>query len=43
MDRFFDQSSTPDNIQDVNGIEDGQHIYDQVQDKHCLKIDMEQV
>ncbi len=43
VDRGFDQSSTPDNIQDVNGIEDDEHRYDQVQNKHCLKIDMEQV
>jgi len=43
MDRFFDQSSTPDNIQDVNGIGDVEHICDLVQNKHCLKIDMEQV
>jgi hypothetical protein len=30
MGRFFDQSSTPDNIQDVNSIEDDEHRPDQV-------------
>ncbi len=43
VDRCFDQSSTPDSIQDVNGIVDDEHRCDQVQNKHCLKIDMKQV
>jgi hypothetical protein len=43
VDRFFDQSSTTDNIQDVNGIVDDEHRCDQVHNKHCLKIDMKQV
>jgi hypothetical protein len=30
VDRFFDQSLMPDNIQDVNSIEDDEHICDQV-------------
>jgi hypothetical protein len=30
VDRFFDQSSTPDNIQDVNSIGDDEHKCDQL-------------
>ncbi len=30
VDRFFDQSSTLDNIQDVNSIGDDEHRYAQV-------------
>ncbi len=43
LDRFLDQSWTPDSIQDVNGTEDDEHRCGRVQNKHCLKIDMEQV
>ncbi len=43
VDRCLDQSSTPDNIWDVNGIVDDERRCDQVDNKYCLKIDMKQV
>ncbi len=43
VDRFVDQSSTQDNKQEVNDIEDDEHKYDQGYHKHCLKIHTKQV
>jgi hypothetical protein len=43
VDRFVDRSSTPDNKQEVNDIEDGEHKCDQGHHKRYLKIHTKQV